>query len=118
MTCKLFLATSVQCKYAQNLRVPFVLDGCSPVIGVRSNAGHSDFRPGVALQAESRSFLHGQIGRPLRRSIPILLWRLAEEESHSPRSDFLVGLREALSGQLDLPARHARASRAAEWQES
>ena len=30
---------------------------------------------------------------PMRRPLPLLLWRLAKEESHSPRSDFVERLR-------------------------
>src|ERR1039457_2324368 len=86
--------------------MPVAVSGCHPIAGSCSD---TVCVTGIALQPEPRSFVDGQIGRPLRGSLYLLLWRLAEEESHPARSDFLVGLRQALPGQPDLPAWHVGA---------
>src|ERR1035438_4593734 len=65
--------------------MPVAVSGCHPIAGSCSD---TVCVTGIALQPEPRSFVDGQIGRPLRGSLYLLLWRLAEEESHPPDQTF------------------------------
>src|ERR1700721_3055177 len=78
--------------------------------GQRSKSIYAiQFGAGFAVQSQSRPVFDGQVGGSMRGSLPLFVRRMAAEESDSARPDFVVRLRQALSGQPGLPARHAGA---------
>jgi len=65
----------------------------------------------LAILTQPRCEFIGPLGRSLCRSLSLCVRRLAEKESHSGRSDFLVGVRQAVSGQSEFLAHNSGTGR-------